>query len=161
MKAAMISLLFVISLSATASAQAVDSLFIGTWKINLTKSKVVFPDGVRPVPLTKSVVTYERAVDQIKITDDDSFTDGHSVHMVWRGRFDGKDYPVESDPTAGSWSFKKLDGHTLFFTTKKDGKVLATRRIAVSADGRTRTMSGVRTESNGAKGNVTAVYERQ
>ena len=113
MKAAMISLLFVISLTGAAAAHA-----------------------------------------------DDSFTDGHSVHMVWRGRFDGKDYPVASDPTAGSWSFKQIDSHTLILTTKKDGSVLATRRVTVSADGRTRTMTGTRTEKDGAKGSVTAVYER-
>lgn len=106
-------------------------------------------------------MTYERVDDMVKITDDHSFTDGHSVHMVWRGRFDGKEYPVASDPTAGSWSFKQIDSHTLILTTKKDGKGLATRRVTVSADGKTRTLTGTRTEENGTKGDVTVVYERQ
>lgn len=161
MKGAMISLLFVISMTGATAALADDNPFLGTWKINLTKSKIVGPDGERPMPLTKSVVTYERVDDMIRITDDDSFTDGHSVHMVWVGKFDGKDYPVASDPTAGSWSFRQIDSRTVILTTKKHGKVLATRRVTVSADGRTRMMTGTRTEENGAKGDVTAAYERQ
>lgn len=143
------------------SAAPPQNPFVGKWKLNLTKSKIAGPDGIRSVPLAKSIVTYEAIGDQMKISDDDTDTNGQSVHMEWTGKFDGKDYPVSGDASADSWSFEEIDDHTLVLTTKKDGKVMASRRATVSADGRTRTLTGTRTDGNGKIITVTAVYEKE
>ena len=58
-------------------------------------------------------------------------------------------------------SYKKVDDHTLAMMVKKDGKVTATGRIVVSADGKSRTVS---TSEAGAKGKGStnrAVYDKQ
>jgi predicted nucleic acid-binding protein len=159
MKTRMILVTLVVCLAA-AAANADDNPFMGTWKLNLLKSKILNQDGIRRVPLTKSTVTYELVRNQVKVTDDDTFTDGHSMHMEWIGKFDGKDYPVTGDPTADTWSYKKLNDHTLIFTTKKDGKIQAIRHMTVSADGKTRTSTGTRTDASGKTASVTAIYEK-
>jgi hypothetical protein len=145
----------------SSAAYAADNPFVGTWKLNLSKSRITSPDGIQPVPLVKSIVTYVLDENQVKVTDDDTFTDGHSIHMEWLGNFDGKDYPVTGDPTADTWSYKKLNDHTLILTTKRDGTILATRRVTVSADGKTRTLTGTRAEANGKKATVVAVYDKE
>ena len=63
------------------SAQADNNPFVGTWKLNLANSKIIGPEGTRPLPLTNSVVIYQAVGDQLKVTDDDTFIDGHSIHM--------------------------------------------------------------------------------
>ena len=138
-----------------------DNPFMGTWKLNLVKSKIVGPEGARPLPITKSVVTFEPAGEQVKVIDDDTFADGHSIHMEWSGKLDGEDYPVTGDSNADTWSYKKINDRTLILTTKSDGKVQATREITVSADGKTRTVTGIRMDTNGRKASITAVYEKE
>jgi hypothetical protein len=46
-------------------------------------------------------------------------------------------------------------------TLKKDGKVVGTGRIAVSADGKTRTVTVTLTDAMGKKMSSTAVYDKQ
>ena len=58
-------------------------------------------------------------------------------------KFDGKDYPHEgrnAGPGSTS-SIRRMDDHTLEMTDKSDGKVMNTREIGISADGKTLTMT--------------------
>jgi len=54
---------------------------------------------------------------------------------------DGTDAPFKGDPGQTSVSMKKVDDRTIDETDKRDGKVIATARLAVSADGQTMTVS--------------------
>ena len=56
----------------------------------------------RPLPLTKSIVSYEAVGDRMKISDADTDADGQSTHMEWIGKFDAKDYQVRGDASADS-----------------------------------------------------------
>ncbi|MEO8347543.1 MAG: hypothetical protein ABI610_01425, partial [Acidobacteriota bacterium] len=87
--------------------------------------------------------------------------DGKAVHNEWTGKFDGKDYPVIGDPTSDARVYKRVNNRTLALTVKKGGKVTATIRIAVSADGKTRTVTTRSTDSSGKKTKSTAVYDKQ
>ena len=60
-----------------------------------------------------------------------------------------------------SYGIKKIDDRTLGLTGKKDGKVVTTGRIAVSVDGKTRTVNVSATDSAGKKVKSTAVYDKQ
>ncbi len=97
----------------------------------------------------------------VKVTVDGIDSDGKPVHSEWTGKFDGKDYPVTADPTSDARSYKKVDDHTMQLTVKKDGKVTATGRIVVAADGKTRTVTTSGTNPKGAKVKNTAVYDKQ
>jgi hypothetical protein len=74
---------------------------------------------------------------------------------------DGKDYPVTGDPTSDMRSYKKVDDRTLKMMVKKDGKVTATGRIVVSADGKSRTVTTSGTDVEGKEVKNTVVYDKQ
>jgi len=128
---------------------------MGTWKLNEAKSKFA------PGATKNHTVVYEAAGDNVKVTVDGTDSDGKPAHNEWTGKFDGKDYPVTGDPTSDARSYKKVDDRTLELTTKKDGKVTATGRIVVSADGKSRTVSTSGTDSKGNKVQNTGVYDKQ
>ena len=63
------------------------------------------------------------------------------MHHVWTGKFDGKDYAVTGNPADDTRVYKRVNEHTLTFDQKKAGKVVATGRVDVAADGKSRTVS--------------------
>ena len=128
---------------------------MGTWKLNEAKSK--FASGAAK----NHTVVYQASGDSVKITVDGSDKDGKSTHNDWTGKFDGKDYAVTGDPTSDMRSYKKVDDHTLKMTVKKDGKITATGRIVVSADGKSRTVNTNATDAEGKKVKNTVVYDKQ
>ena len=128
---------------------------MGTWKLNETKSKF-------SAEATKNhTVVYETVGENVKITADGTDKDGKSTHNEWTGKFDGKDYPVTGDPNSDMRSYKKVDDHTLAMMVKKGGKVTATGRIVVSADGKSRTVSTSGTDAQGKKVSNKVVYDKQ
>jgi hypothetical protein len=132
-----------------------DDANMGTWKLNEAKS--TFPAGATK----NSTVVYEAAGADVKVTVDGTDKDGKATHNEWTGKFDGKDYPVTGDPNTNARSYKRIDSRTLKLTGRKDGKVVTTGRIAVSADGKTRTVKTSLTDSTGKKLKSTAVYDKQ
>jgi len=128
---------------------------IGTWKLNEGKSKLSAGG-----PKNHTVV-YAAAGDKVKVTVDGTDPAGKPTHSEWTGAFDGKEYPVAGDAISDMRSYTKVDDHTLAMTIKKGGQVTVTGKIAVSADGKTRTVT---TSGMDAKGNAftsTAVYDKQ
>ena len=132
-----------------------DDSQMGTWKLNEAKSK--FASGATK----NNTVVYEAAGDNVKITADGTDKDGKSTHNEWTGNFDGKDYPVTGDPTSDMRSYKKIDDRTLKMTVKKDGKVTASGRIVVSADGKSRTVTTSGTNAEGKRVQNRVVYDKQ
>ena len=102
-----------------------------------------FPDWLEPMAAT---LTQER------------FT---GPEWIFERKFDGKEYPVTGDPTADARSYKQVNDHTWTLTQKKGGTVITTGRIAVSPDGKTRTVTTTTTDPQGKKANSTAVYDKQ
>ena len=127
---------------------------MGTWKLNEAKSKL------QAGPKNTTVV-YEAAGDSMKVTTDGTDKDGKSTHTDWTGKFDGKDYPVTGDPTSDARSYKTIDDHTTALTNKKGDKVVASGRIVVSGDGKSRMVTLSGTDAKGNKVKSTAVYDKQ
>ena len=128
---------------------------VGTWKLNSAKSKFA------PGTPKNDTVMVEVAGDNLKITVDG--TDGASkpAHNMWTGKFDGKDYPVTGDPASDMRSYTVVNDHTWTLAQKKGGKVMATGRIVVSPDGKSRTVTITGTDLQGKKVASTAVYDKQ
>jgi hypothetical protein len=132
-----------------------DDAFTGTWKLNEAKSKLAA--GIAK----NSTVTYQTVGDSVKVTIEGTTSDGKSFKDDWTGKFDGKDYPVTGNPTTDSRAYKKINDRTLEVTGKKDGKVTTTVKIAVSADGKSRTVEGSATDASGKKMKVITFYDKQ
>jgi len=143
------------ALFASVAACLAADVNMGTWKLNEAKSKLA-PGGVK-----NHTVIYEAAGDQVKITVDGTDAEGKAIHHEWTGKYDGKDYPVVGDPTSDMRSYTKIDDHTLTFAGKKEGKTTVTGRVAVSSDGKSRTVTTTSTDSKGKKVRNTAVYDKQ
>ncbi len=155
MKRMICLLTFAVLFAAASACLAADDASMGTWKLNEAKSK--FSPGA---PKNTTVV-YEAAGDSVKVTVDGVGADGKPSHNEWTGKFDGKDYPVTGDSSADTRSYKRVDAHTLKLTNKKGDKVTMSGTAAVSADGKTRTVTISGTDASGKKVSATAVYDKQ
>ena len=144
-----------LALCFVAAACFASEVHMGTWKLNEAKSK--FSHGAPK----NTMVVYEAAGDDVKVTIDGIDKDGKPTHSEWTGKFDGKDYPVNGDPNSDARSITTIDDHTLGFNVRKGGKVTTSGRIVVSADGKTRTVTTSGTDSNGKKIKSTAEYDKQ
>ena len=129
---------------------------MGTWKLNESKSKLTRGTGKD----TKVVYDSRLVRDKVTVTADGVDGDGTPVHSEWKGKFDGKDYEVTGDPNSDMRSYTKVNDQTLNITVKKGGKVTATGRIAVSADGKSRVVTLNGTTAKGKKFSNTAVYDK-
>ena len=128
---------------------------MGTWKLNEAKSK--FSPGAGK----NHTVVYEAAGDMVKVTVDGTDSEGKPTHNEWTGKFDGKYYPVTGDPASDMRRYRRINSRTLALTAKKGAKVTLTGRIAVSANGRSRTVTTSGTDSKGKRVRVKAVYDKQ
>ena len=128
----------------------------GTWKLDAAKSKLGKGTG------RNNVVNYEFEFPGLrtKVLIDGVDASGHAFHSAWEGRFDGKERPVTGDPMSDSRSYTKVNENTLDFTAKKAGKVVATGRIVVAADEKTRTVTSWSTNSRGKKVKSIAFYNK-
>ena len=77
-------------------------------------------------------------------------------HETKNVKLDGKDYPIEG--SARSASVRQLDEHTLEMIEKRSGKVIDTREITLSAEGKRLTMT--LHPAGGSKPNV-LVFDRE
>jgi hypothetical protein len=134
--------------------QAGNSL-LGTWNLNEGESTLALGTG------KSSTVFCKAAGDSVRITADGTDGLGKLAHSEWTGRFDGRDYPVIGDPFADSRSYTKLNDRTLEVTFKKNGKIIATGRIVVSADGKRRILTLSGTSAKGKSFVNTYVYYKQ
>ena len=132
-----------------------DNPNMGTWKLDEAKSTL--PPGF----LKNTTVVYEAAGDSVKVTTDGTDKQGNPSHTEWTGKFDGKDYPLTGNPTADARSYKTIGAHTMSLANKKDGKVVVSGRIVISADGKSRTLHVTGTDAAGKKVTSSAVYDKQ
>ena len=140
----------------TATAQNKDP-FVGTWKLNLAKSK--YSPGPAPKATTS---TYAAAGKGYKVSVKTEPATGPAQEWSYTTDLDGKDAKVTgNNPNADTMAAKRIDAHTLEIVSKKGGTITATQKNVVSADGKTRTVTTTGTNADGQKVNNVAVYEKQ
>ena len=116
--------MFVAIVGAVVVAQSTSPL-IGTWKLNVAKSKASFKSGT-------SVI--EAAGDGIKFTVDLVGADGAKSHWGFTANYDGKDVPVTGDSIYGDTvAVTRVDERTIRIAGKYKGKPTTTHVITVSA----------------------------
>jgi len=127
---------------------------MGTWKLNEAKSKVAPGMG------KNTTVVYAEQGDKIKITVEGADKDGKPTHAVWIGKWDGKAYPAKGNLAWDAAAYKVVNDHTNEITTMKNGKVVWTGKITVTADGKSRTATVNGTDANGKQFHSKAVYDK-
>ena len=129
---------------------------IGTWELNLAKSKV------SPGPPPKSqTLTYEAAGQGVKITVKGTDAEGKPIDSQFTANYDGKDYAVTGNPGWDTITLKRIDAYKSESTRKKAGKVVGTATRVVSKDGKTLTLTEEGVTAKGEKFRNTVVYDKQ
>jgi len=136
-----------------AAAFAADP-FVGTWKVNIEKSKT--SSGRPPQTTTQK---FEATSDGYQIT---SSLLPNPITL----RLDGKDYTANIQGVAASVgadksSARRIDSQTIESTFKRNGKIVATINRKASADGRFMTTTSNGVSKNGEKFESVVVYEKQ
>jgi hypothetical protein len=130
--------------------------WLGTWKLDVAKSK--FVPGPGPKSLT---LKFEATKDGIKVTSDRVDAEGKATHGGYVSKFDGKDVPWEGNPNADTAAPKKIDDNGYVNTWKKAGKVTIVAKVVVSKDGKTLTGTQTGTDAKGQAVSNVEVYDRQ
>ena len=150
-----VALLAIVSVS---NLQAQSNPVVGTWKLNVEKSK--FDPGPAPRSQTRKI---EAQGDGFKFAFEGVAADGKAVTYGFTVKFDEKDYPITGSHPSGAdtVSAKKTDANHYEATLKKGGKVVGTGKVSISADGKVTTVDASGTNAAGAKTHDMLVYERQ
>ena len=130
---------------------------IGTWKLNLAKSK--YDPG--PAPKSQTLKIEAWGTDGVKYSSDGVDADGKPVHAEFQAKYDGKFVPFKGNPDADMLSYKRIDANTIESTTTLKGKPAAITRAVVSADGKTRTLTQTGKNAKGQDVHNVLVYEKQ
>jgi len=131
--------------------------FLGTWQLNLAKSKY------SPGPPPKSQTLNDQAEGQNhKITVTSVGVDGNPINFTATLVFDGMPHPAQppnNNFDAAAWT--RVDAYTLIVSRTKAGKLVGTQTEVVSPDGKTRTITQILLGANGRLIHNIAVYDKQ
>ena len=141
---------------AAASVLAAADPFVGTWKINLAKTKY------DPGPPPKSLIRkYEPQGAGIKATTEGIDGEGKPI-LVWTVlTFDGKDCAIHGAQNYDTGTATRIDANTWKAVLKKSGKQVGTVTLAVSGGGKILTISGKAIDAKGRPYHNIAVYDKQ
>ena len=128
---------------------------LGTWKLNMAKSK--FSPSA---PVKSITVTREASDDAVKTTMTGERADGTPINGSYTAKYDGKEYSVTGAPY-DVISTKQVNANTYTVTQKKTGgKYNQTGRNVVSKDGKTLTATRKGTDADGKMYSATMVFEK-
>lgn len=151
-----IGAVFALGAAATASAAGSADPVIGTWTLNLDKSK--FHGNRAPKSMTRTYSAVASGT-EMKVTGVGS--DGTAVSQSGTLTYDGKDVAVTGSSEFDSLSLKKVNGSTVKAELKKAGTVVGTTTRTISGGGKVLTLStAIKTAKGGTTHNV-AVYDKQ
>jgi hypothetical protein len=148
----------ILLLSFAAPVLAQEDPFLGTWKLNLAKSKFI------PGPARKSETRMvESSPKGMKVSVKRVNADGSTHEFEYTSNLDNKPYPIVGDGPEGADSIAAnlTSPNTIHSTLKKGTKVIVTSTLTVSADGKVLTITSKGTQADGTSFSNVAVYDKQ
>ena len=130
----------------------------GTWRVNLEKSK--FSPG--PAPKSQTL-RWERVQGGWRFTVDQVNAKGVASKAETMEKDDGSEAPVKSttdSPNKTTRYLKRIDDRTYEDGDRVNGKPTITRRLVISPDGKTLTITMKGTNLEGQTVNNVVVYEK-
>jgi hypothetical protein len=143
-------------LALAAVAMAADDPFVGTWKLNVAKSR--FAPGQE---LKSEICKIGAQENGLKIVYDPVPVHGKSLHVEATVKYDGKDYSAIGDSSFDTYSLTKIAADTVDGVWKKNGKVVQTAIWVVSKNGKTFTGTLKSKNTKGEEVTQIAVFEKQ
>ncbi len=147
-----------LAVAACCPLRAQSNPLVGTWKLNVTKSK--FDPGPAPKSLTRSV---EAQGDGVKYSFEGVAADGKAVTYGFSVKFDGQDNPIAGSIPSGAdtISARRTDSNHYVATLKKGDKLIGTSKVTVSKDGKVTTVDSSGVTAAGVKTHDVQVYDKQ
>ena len=147
-----ITLFGLIALPQVSFAQS--SPLIGTWKLNLDKSK--YNSGTAPRSQTN---VYQQDGQNIKADIRGVDSQGNATAVVLLHIYDGQPHPSTGSPYFDSSTYMRVDANTVIFSRSKAGKLVVVGTIVMAPDGKSYTTT---TTTTAGKGGIDiSVGERQ
>ena len=117
-------------------AQATDA-WIGTWTLNLAQSSYD-PANLAPKSQTTKMTA---SGDNVTAITDGVDADSKKTHTEVTYKFDGKEYEYKGAPDPKSTRvYTRIDDHHYTYATKVNGLITTNARVAITPDGKTRTI---------------------
>jgi hypothetical protein len=148
-----------LSLVASGSLLAQTNSAIGTWKLNVVKSK--FVNLAEPKSETRTV---EAQGDGAKYTYEGIAADGSQISYSFTTNYDGKDSPISGvgfPNGADTTAITRVDANTTRSISKKAGKAVQTLKSVVSNGGKVTTNTSRGTNEQGQPTSSIAVFDKQ
>jgi len=156
MKRIFSTLFIAIAVTAIAAFGADNS--IGTWKLNMGKSKYT---GA-PMPVKSLTITREAADGGVKQTATGERADGTQINGSYTAKYDGKEVPVTGNAPYDMIAIKQVNANTFTDERKKSGgSYKATGRTVISNGGKTMTTMTKGTNQDGKQFTSTFVFDKQ
>jgi hypothetical protein len=148
--------LVVLAITSVAALGADNS--IGTWKVNMAKSKYT----PAPMPLKSYTMMRESIPGGVKVTITGERSDGAPINATYTAKFDGSASPVTgSGAPYDSIALKQVDANTFTYEAKNaTTKYHSNMRLVVAGDGKSLTTTGKGTDADGKPMNLTLVLEK-
>jgi hypothetical protein len=153
-----IPLVTAVAFAASLAVTAQDStgINIGTWNLNVAKSK--YDPGPAPKSDTR---TYEQTPKGVHLTAHLVASDGTSQDSASTYKYDGKPYAITGYANFDTVKVTRTNSRAVRVTQLLGSKVVGHLTIAVSADGKTMTMTQTLTTALGQSQHNVLVYDRQ
>jgi hypothetical protein len=131
--------------------------FLGTWQLNIAKSKFT------PWPPPRSqTLAFQAEGQNHKVVITGTNADGSPINNMITLVYDGTSHP---QPGGGNGfdadADGRVDAHTVIRSRTKAGKLVATQTGTVSPDDKTLTITTTGPDANGRAVNNIAVYDKQ
>jgi hypothetical protein len=147
---------FAFATATTASAAAGPDPVIGTWTLNLDKSK--YAADRAPKSLTRTYSAGASGTD-MKLTG--VAGDGSAVSQSATFTYDGKPCAITGSSEIDTASLTKVNGSTVKAVLKKGGTVVGHSTRTISGGGKLLTLSTSLKTAKGGTTHEVAVYDRQ
>lgn len=149
------TLLAASGMSAASAAGAADPV-VGTWTLNVAKSKFSSGHGLK-----SETRTYAETADGTTLTVSGVAEDGTTISQNATWKYDGKDYPVTGFAGADTIALKKVNGSTVASTLKMHGKAVASTVRTISGHGKMLTLTTKQRDEKGHNHTDVSVFDKQ
>ena len=133
-----------------------DDPVLGTWKLNVEKSKFV------PGPGWQSQTrVYQSTPAGVSVTWRGVGASGEKMQVSYTYNYDGKDYPMAGSGSYDTLNAMRIDALTVRSVEKRDGKTVGVAVRSVSPDGKVLTITDEGTNRKGQRFSQVLVFDRQ
>ncbi len=146
--------LLVLLLASALAVRAADPI-LGTWQLNLSKSR--YDPGPPPRSVTRTYTQDKTGIKAVAIT---VYRNGNTDTVHYPSDYDGREHPVAGSPDTDGIVMKQVNDLTAESTLMHAGRVIGVTRRTVSKDGKSLVITFKGTGPKGEQVSNTTYYDK-